>query len=557
MTAPLPHDPLQTLIEAVRDGQATAEQHRDLETLLRENPDARRRYVHYQLLCADLQMLLGSGAADTLLLPVDDRPAARASTGRRPRRRRIWWAAVAGAILVALAIGSRFFPLPHGERAENAEKVARPNAAVATLSAAMDAEWGNGASLPIGSPLPAAPLELRRGLAEIRFGCGAAVILQGPAAFTLESPSHLLLQRGRVAASVPAEAIGFTVRTAQATVVDLGTEFGVSSEETDVTDVHVFRGQVALAASQGAKIGRQLLGEGLAKRVEANGSRIESIRSDELAFVRTQEFEARIKALKNSPYHRWLAYSYRLRREPALVLYYTFDNQSEAFDGVLNRAGATAGKLDGRFGADARPQTRPQWVAGGRWPELRALRFDASQQQQLRVPHSKELNITQAMTIAAWVRPHTALLESNAVIASKSTLSNNHALANYELGLTRQTDSHGDVLFAVFFRSGNRRVASPPLPVAPGQWIHLAAVANGSRIVLYADGLPVAQGPGAEPSANEGDLLIGAAARDQTSDIREGGGAFEGLIGELLLVRRVLADREIAEMAAAGKQGQR
>lgn len=546
MTDSLSLDELKTLIETLRDGQASAAEYGRLQQLLRENPQARRYYVEYQLLGADLQMLLSVSPDESLCMELTGeleslQQSPRARSAQRVRW--LWPIGIAAAALLAVLLGSRLVPWS-----------SRPDATVATVVASMDAHWASGENLPVGAKLAATPLELECGLAEIRFRSGAAVILQGPAECVLESPSHMTLRRGRLSAKVPVEAIGFTVRTAQATVVDLGTEFGVCSAGAGVTDVHVFRGQVALGTQQ-RNLGRQLLSEGIAKRVEADGTLIEDIRSDELAFVGPREFEARIKALKNSPYHRWLAYSYRLRRDPALVLYYTFDNQSAGFDGVLNRAGATAGKLDGQFGNGTRPQTRPQWVAAGRWPELRALRFDASQQQQLRVPHSKELNITQAMTMAAWVRPHTALLESNTVIVTKSTHAEDQAPTNYELGLTRQFDSHGSARFAVFFHSGSRRITSPALPVAPGQWIHLAAVANGHRTVLYADGQPIAQGTGAELTANEGDLLVGSASHNPHSSA--GQGDFAGLLGELLLVRRVLSDSEIAEMVAAGKQEQR
>lgn len=560
MTAPLPLGEMKTLIEALRDDTATPEQHARLEDLLRDDPVARAYYVQYQLLCADLQTLL-SGDATRSLAPIlesgaQNRPTTVQSeeslkslrgepTGRWP-----WWIGIAAALLIGLFSATRFVPwagwnapTPLGNR----------GSAVATLKATMDAHWADHESMAVGTRLLAEPLKLEHGLAEIQFTSGANVILQGPVECVLESPSHLTLHRGRLSAKVPVEAIGFTVRTAQATVVDLGTEFGISSEGKDATDVHVFRGQVALGTPVGRHNSRQLLGEGIAKRVEANGSQIEDIRSDELAFVGPKEFEARIKARKNSPYHQWLASSYHLRREPALVLYYTFDNPMEKPDRVINRAGATAGKLDGLLGNGENPDTYPQWVAAGRWPEQRSLRFDASREQQLRVLHCNELNITQALTIAAWIRPNTALLEPTAVIASKRAATGSAARPNYELGLIRRHDARGNAQCALYFCAAGRQIASPGIPVVPGQWMHVAVVANVDHTVLYIDGRPVVQGEGSELIPNEGSLLIGASAGRQRPDGRDVAGSFEGLISELLLVRRVLSEREIVAMHIAGK----
>lgn len=542
MTAPLANDRLKALIETLRDGQITPDEHRDLEQLLRQDADTRRYYVEYQLLCADLQAILPSRDAGEFAAGLA--VAKLAARGAAPRAA---WIGTAVAALLVLGLGALWMS---GRLDTRRAVPARSDSAVATLIGAMDAEWKTDVALTVGSPLTAMPLELSRGLAEIRFRSGASVILQAPVECVLESPSHLTLRSGRVSAKVPVEAIGFTVRTSQATVVDLGTEFGVSSEAQGATDVHVFRGQVALGTQFGPKPDRQLLGEGVAKRVEVGGSRIETIRSDELAFVLPREFEARVKAMHNSPYHRWLASSYHLRREPSLVLYYTWDSAVDNPQRVVNRAGATAGKLDGLLGNGDDPNTCPQWVSPGRWPEQRALRFDGSRRQLLRVPHSNELNITQSLTLAAWIRPNTALLPPTAVIAAKRIASGN-TQANYELALLREQDRRGDVRYGLCFRSGSRRVTSAGLPVVPGQWMHVAVTANGRESVLYVDGQRVATGSGAEFIANEGDLWIGSTPHG-TQAGAQGDESFEGLISEFVLVRRAMADKDIRELWSIG-----
>lgn len=556
MTAPRSFGDMKALLEALRDGKATPEQHRALEALLRDDAGARRDYVRYQWLCADLQALLGTPDARPLATELTggesrlDPPVPIAGSLSPSYARSAWWMRAAALVLLGLVFGVLLV-----SRRAGTGSVALPqqDSGVATLVAAMDAQWGGGTHFVTGSSLAAMPLELTRGLAEIRFRSGAAVILQGPAECVLESPSHLTLRRGRISAKVPTAAIGFTVRTDQATVVDLGTEFGVSSEARGATDVHVFRGQVALGTSFGPDADRQLLGEGVAKRVEVDGSRIETIRSDELAFVRPKEFEARVKALHHSPYHRWLVSSYRLRREPALVLYYTWDSAVDPLQRVINQAGATAGKQDGSLGNGEDPDTAPQWVAPGRWPEQRALRFDASRGQVVRVPHSNTLNITQALTIAAWIRPNTALLPSTAVLASKRSACEASSPPNYELALLREPGTRGDVRCALAFRSGPHRVTSAALPIVPGQWMHVAVAANGAKTLLYVNGQRVATGAGPDFFPNEGDLWIGSPPPDPHAAHPHERESFEGLISEFMLVRRLMSEKEIEEMWSTGK----
>jgi len=156
---------------------------------------------------------------------------------------------------------------------------------VATLSRTLDSAWGDKASRPVaGEPLSAGRrLELAGGLAQITMTGGTTVILEGPATMVLDSDRRVLLETGKLAAEVPKAAIGFTVQTPQAVVVDLGTDFGVSVDAEGATEAHVFAGSVEVAArapaaepSQSAKklrVGQavkiRLLGAGKTPRMEA------------------------------------------------------------------------------------------------------------------------------------------------------------------------------------------------------------------------------------------------------------------------------------------------
>ncbi len=77
---------------------------------------------------------------------------------------------------------------------------------------------------------------------------GAVVLLEGPAAFTLNTTGAGKLERGKLSAVVSPQAVGFVVETPILRIVDLSTEFGVESiaRETTTCEVHVFQGSVEL-----------------------------------------------------------------------------------------------------------------------------------------------------------------------------------------------------------------------------------------------------------------------------------------------------------------------
>jgi hypothetical protein len=138
----------------------------------------------------------------------------------------------------------RHFDIP------DAPPAVSPPVRVARLDRALNCRWTDEAPTPtVGESFVAGrEIELIRGLAEITTSNGATFILEGPATLVIESGRQVELKAGKLAAAVPQRARGFTVKTAHASVVDLGTEFGVfaGDEEDAAVDVEVFKGHVEL-----------------------------------------------------------------------------------------------------------------------------------------------------------------------------------------------------------------------------------------------------------------------------------------------------------------------
>ncbi|NLE39760.1 MAG: FecR domain-containing protein [Pirellulaceae bacterium] len=130
--------------------------------------------------------------------------------------------------------------------------------------------------LVAGTPLLAGQrLTVRKGLVEIEFACGARAILEAPTTLDVRDRNRAYLPTGRLSASVPPAASGFTVETPLAIVTDLGTEFGIRVDADGTAEAHVFRGVVELATKTEAENTKSLttrLGIGQAARIStANG----------------------------------------------------------------------------------------------------------------------------------------------------------------------------------------------------------------------------------------------------------------------------------------------
>jgi len=108
--------------------------------------------------------------------------------------------------------------------------------------------------IPKGQVLqPGSRLQLSRGTVELEFASGVRGIVRAPADLTLQREDLLQLANGTAWFEVPAKAIGFQVSTPDLILTDLGTEFGVISEDNFLDEVHVFKGKVELLNLSGLK----------------------------------------------------------------------------------------------------------------------------------------------------------------------------------------------------------------------------------------------------------------------------------------------------------------
>lgn len=125
-----------------------------------------------------------------------------------------------------------------------------PSAAsiVATLSADSDAVWATATPPAPGAFLRAGErLTLIEGFAEITTARGAVAIIEAPATVELlDSDNAIRLHQGKLVGLCHTQGSkGFVVKTDQATITDLGTEFGVTATPNG-TEATVFVGEIAV-----------------------------------------------------------------------------------------------------------------------------------------------------------------------------------------------------------------------------------------------------------------------------------------------------------------------
>jgi hypothetical protein len=157
------------------------------------------------------------------------------------------------------------------------------------LGDSLGAKWADcDSAMTPGTPLTIGTenLLLREGYAELVFNTHARVMVEGPAEFQITSADRIRLHYGKVYAIVPPEAVGFTIQTHTATIVDLGTEFGVQADIRGDTSLHVLKGKTVLIAGDHSDKASVEVTEGVAKKVISATQSISDIDCDEHLFVR-------------------------------------------------------------------------------------------------------------------------------------------------------------------------------------------------------------------------------------------------------------------------------
>jgi Concanavalin A-like lectin/glucanases superfamily/FecR protein len=546
---PIERDELKALLDALAEETITPEQVGRLEALVLAHPEAEAHYVQYMSMVADLNWHFAAPAGAEQSL------RERVSSSRPPvvpaepaQARRAWvrpWmigvAALAGCVLVAIGLWPRPIMLTSPRPETPAE---RTDDSVAVLIQTHNAVWED-ASMPARlGPLPPGKLALKSGYAHLEFYNGATVILEGPAELRLISRTEAFCDRGKLRATVPPQAHGFAIRSPSMNLIDRGTEFGMQVGGGK-TEVHVFQGQVDVyEPGKDPKAGALKVlrtGEGVSR--DGPGA-VNAILPNPASFLSAAEMAARAETATKQRQAEWADASGRLRADPSLLVYYTFQDDPRRSRTIRDTAGDKAKAHSGAI-------VGCTWGTG-RWQGRDGLEFKrVSDRVRLNVPGEFE-----SMTLAAWVRPDALPNQNNSLMM----------VDGWEPGgMHWQIGIDGTVIFAVKYppeleggpmqRGAQYRAYGILTPERFGRWVHLAVVYDpvAQMVTHYVDGRAVAELPiDTEISLKVGEAEIGnwnVGTFRNKNPVRN----FNGCIDEFMLFSRALSGAEVERLYAQGR----
>ncbi len=159
---------------------------------------------------------------------------------RADRKVSLVWSILAAAAVLLVIVFVRFAPVR--------------DISYGQITEVYQASQESGGRLYRGQCLGGETVKLDKGMVEIQMDDGPVVLVEAPAEIRLEENNQVFLVQGKVTADVPKSAIGFTVRTPSATVVDYGTQFGVMVDRFATTEAHVLKGQVEMRLGSNVRV---------------------------------------------------------------------------------------------------------------------------------------------------------------------------------------------------------------------------------------------------------------------------------------------------------------
>lgn len=148
------------------------------------------------------------------------------------------------------------------------------------------------------------------------------------------------------------------------------------------------------------------------------------------------------------------------------------------------------------------------------------------------LPNTASLDITSAITLAAWIKTNTNALQH--IIGGYQATS---PFSGYSLAMSIPWLSAGKV---AYWSDVHGAWVEGNTAVADDQWHHVAVTVSGTTATFYVDGNPDGVVTSAQPGSYQGIRAIGGRA--------DGDSNFTGMIDEVLIVPRALSEEDIKNM---------
>ena len=421
----------------------------------------------------------------------------------------------------------------------------------AVLRKTIDVIWPNDEQGVIdGSLLPPGGFAFSGGIAVIDFFFVATLVVEGPAQLDVISDWVVLVKNGRIEATVPPAAQGFTVKAAGTDIIDLGTRFALDMSEGK-SQVAVIDGKVLLR-------GKQFDDDLLQAGEQASLDR-EAVDTDFLSRIpQLDTIEQQSTDDLKKQYTSYRNFMKELAADPRLIALFPAEKDftSRRYSNIAETDYASAGQLLGSV------ETVP-----GRFEKESVGVLMSRPGSRIRT----KINGTfSAYTFSCWVKINSLKHEYNALFLSDG----------YENGEPHWQIRHdGKIMFSVmvddsqelFYSTGPN---SPPLqdkglhhvyfsdtvwtPSMTDQWVHLAAVYDPAArsVTQYVNGTVACR----EEIKDEfviHNLSIGAAEIGnwgqpfrKTADFAVRN--LDGVIDEVIILNAALSSDEIQDIYVAG-----
>lgn len=512
-TPPSPLSPaelsrLAELAERLRDDALADAEVAELDSLLAESAAARAAFADLAMLSSALYHTQGR-----FICPV---PAEAQPHGRPPPLRLRWLpVAIAACLAVAALVFWRYGPSPASAHGDALATISNASGAVLLADERL-------APTTVGSTLRSGALHLRSGLLELTYPSGVVIVLESPARFDLRSPTTLWLAEGNASANVPPRAIGFTIETPSASIVDLGTEFGVSAGAKS-SEVHVFKGEVMIKNKNEPDALR--LTENRASRIDTQTRTPTGIGYQPERFLRsleepTSHYRDLIRQLDPVAY-------YRMRITPDATQ--LVDVSARQLHGHIVRGASERTSVPGRIGA--------------------GLRLGGATSRSYAVVPEFPLAPAAALTVCAWVRADSRPRWAS---IAKHWAKNpaRHERGQFHFGLWHD---EGTLEVHVHDGTGAEVGVRDTTPLPLGEWQFVAFTVDGSTLRLFRNGQEIASAPCAGlsstgPAALALGVKLDAGGREPETNTP---GFWDGTLDEVAVLHRALTPEQIRALFQA------
>ena len=500
---PIDRDTLFRLFGAASEGTISEADSATLEQHLTTSAEARKLWFIYQ----DMDLGLDEWAASrhqhaepSPVPPPSTRPPQQ-DLIRLPRKSSLPRLAIAAIIAATLGImlwgtSIRFFKHP-----------------LASITGEKSALWASQSFHTGSSFLSPQPLDLTSGIVELSMSSGTLVVFEGPGRMDILSENSVHLHSGRLHATVPPAARGFTVNGDGFAAIDHGTRFGCAVSESGPAEIHVFQGEVELKPAR--QPSRWMHAH---KALAIHRDSLETITARPELFVSPGDLDT----FANNPDAIRARASLILKKHPAAVLHLDATDTAGA---ALHHTTLTAGRDPGR----------------------KALHFDGiSSHLSLALDHQSS-----ALTLLAWVRCENTRKRQDLVSATGRLSSGSIVWYLHQSGALG-FGAHQPVRNMP--NRGWRSLHSTPLSTDFSDWSLLAVVADAKSgtVTHFLNGKAVGMGQiSLPPSLRLGPVIIGATTLD--SDSETPAHPFHGSLDELAIIAAPLTEEEISRLYELGR----